>query len=87
VQPEEVQPGRLGDATPLYRPATLIEYRNVDPAEVVRVAGRPDDRVDVLPGEVERVDLIEGDGKSGRVRGIFCSELFRDSPAADMKLR
>ena len=57
VQAEEVEPRHLGDAALVERPTVGIEDRDSQPAVVVVVAGRPDDRGDVLAPQVEGLDL------------------------------
>ena len=53
---EEVEAGDLGDPVALADEAPLVGDGQVDPAEVLAIARRPEDRADVLRLEVERLD-------------------------------
>jgi hypothetical protein len=64
VQPEEVEAWPVRDTAVLNRSALLVEDWDPQPAEIVGVAGRPDDRCDVLPDEVESINLSDGGGKT-----------------------
>ena len=52
-QPQEIEPGDLGDAAILARDAVLVEYREIQPAEIEPVAGCPDDGRDTRRRQVE----------------------------------
>ena len=56
-QADEREPGNLADAPDVPRDAELVEDRQVEPAVVRRVAGRPQDGRDALAREVELGDL------------------------------
>jgi hypothetical protein len=43
----------------LDRPAAFVEHGNLHPTEVIGITGRPNDRADTCPDEIQRVDFFD----------------------------